>query len=72
MKKDYFWILRVQLEEKILSLLATFPHLIFSPYNVIIQYTQKYDNFYELLYLLYEKFPTLSMHRLIFSVYMHI
>ncbi|KKS96345.1 MAG: hypothetical protein UV73_C0011G0017 [Candidatus Gottesmanbacteria bacterium GW2011_GWA2_43_14] len=71
MKKDYFWVLRVQLEEKILSVLSTFPHLIFSPYNVMIEYTQKYANFYELLYFLYEKFPTLAMQRLIFSAYMH-
>lgn len=70
MKYDYFWTLRVGLEEKVLSILAMIPHLIFSPYNVIITLTQKYDNFYELLYLLSEQFPTLVMQRLMFSGYM--
>lgn len=70
MKYDYFWALRVGLEEKVLSILAMMPHLIFSPYNVIITLTQKYDNFYELLYLLSEQFPTLAMQRLMFSGYL--
>jgi len=70
MKYDYFWTLRVQLEEKVLSVLAMMPHLVFSPYNVIVGLTQKYENFYELLYLLSEQFPTLAMQRLMFSGYM--
>ncbi len=70
MKKDYFWTLRVHLERMILAQLSLFPHLIFSPYNVIVSLTQEYDNFYELLYLLSEQFPTLVMQRLMFSGYM--
>jgi hypothetical protein len=70
MKYDYFWTLRVSLEEKVLSVLAMMPHLVFSPYNVIVGLTQKYENFYELLYLLSEQFPTLAMQRLMFSGYM--
>ena len=70
MKKDYFWILRVRLEQTLLASLTLFPHLIYSPYNVIYKLTEKYENFYELLYLLYEQFPTLAVQRLILSAYM--
>lgn len=70
MKFDYFWSLRVHLEEKVLLTINNFPHLIYSPYNVIFTLTQKYDNFYELIYLLSEQFPTLTMQRLIFSGFM--
>lgn len=70
MKHEYFWTLRVQLEEKLLNTLANLPHLIYSPYNVIVELTKKYDNFYELIYLLSESFPTLVMQRLMFSCYM--
>ncbi|OGF99994.1 hypothetical protein A2Y99_01600 [Candidatus Gottesmanbacteria bacterium RBG_13_37_7] len=69
-KYDYFWTLRVELEKTILNTLAVFPHLVFSPYNVIVELTRKYENFYELLYLLAEDFPTLAMQRLMFSGYM--
>lgn len=70
MKHDYFWSLRVQLEEKVLTTINNFPHLIYSPYNIIYSLTQKYDNFYELIYILSEQFPTLAMQRLMFSGYM--
>ena len=70
MKYDYFWSLRVALEEKVLLTLDNLPHLIYSPYNVIFNLTQKYDNFYELIYLLSEHFPTLTMQRLMFSGFM--
>lgn len=72
MKHDYFWIMRVQLEEQILAILDLLPNLIFSPYNVIVKLTQQYENFYDLLYLLSEDFPTLAMQRLIFSGFMMI
>lgn len=69
-KKEYFLYLRVQLEKEILNLIDTFPHFIFSPYNVIAKLSNKYDAFPELLYILSEQFPTLVMQRLMFSGYL--
>lgn len=69
---EKFWRLRVNTEKQILDKLELFPHLIFSPYNLIVKYTQKYENFYELIYLLSERFPTLSMQRLLFSAYLYV
>jgi len=69
-KKDFFWILRLQLEKQVLATLENFPHLIFSPFNVIVNLTQKYDNFSELLYLLSDQFPTLVIQRLMFGGYL--
>lgn len=68
--KEEFWRLRVNMEKQVLQNLGLFPHLIFSPYNLIVKYTQKYENFYELIYLLSERFPTLAMQRLLFSAYL--
>jgi len=70
MKKDIFWDIRVDLEKEVLNSLSLFPNLIFSPLNVIINLTRRYDNFFELIYLLSENFPTLSMQRLMFSSYL--
>lgn len=65
-----YWELRIRQEKYILSLLAVLPNLIFSPYNVIVPLTKKYDNFPALLHLLSEHFPTYAMQRMIFSGYM--
>lgn len=71
-KKEYFLSLRVQLEKTMLSSLQSGPVLIFSPYNMIIEFTQKYDDFYEFLYIISHFFPTLAMQRLMFSGFMMI
>lgn len=70
MKKDSFWTMRVGMEKLTLSSLTLFPHLIFSPINMVINLTEKYPTFSELLYLLCEHFPTYAMHRMIFSGYL--
>ncbi len=70
MKMDAFWTMRVGMEKLTLSSLALFPHLIFSPINMVIRLTEKYPLFSELLYLLCEHFPTYAMHRMIFSGYL--
>lgn len=69
-KTDQYVVMRVGLEELILSTLPLFPNLIFSPINVVLRLTVKYPRFSELLYLLSEDFPTLVMQRTIFSAYM--
>jgi hypothetical protein len=69
-KTEQFWTTRVQIEKNILNMLHVFPHLIYSPYNVIARLIGTDDRFDEILYLLSEHFPTLSMHRLMFSTFM--
>ena len=71
-KSDPFWILRIHLEKHILSKLDELPSLIFSPINIVYRLTSKYPDFGELIYLLSEDFPTLSMHRLLLSGYMRV
>ncbi|PIY72129.1 hypothetical protein COY87_02585 [Candidatus Roizmanbacteria bacterium CG_4_10_14_0_8_um_filter_33_9] len=71
-KREYFLTMRVQLEKLVLASLPLFPHLIFSPINVALPLGQKYPNFSELLYLLCDDFPVLSMQKLIFSGYMKV
>lgn len=70
MRLDSFWTMRVGMEKLTLFSLTLFPHLIFSPINLVIEYTEKYPTFSELLYLLCEHFPTYAMHRMIFSGYL--
>jgi len=69
-KQEIFLTMRVQLEKLVLISLPLFPHLIFSPINVALPLGQKYPHFSELLYLLCDDFPVLSMQKLIFSGYM--
>ncbi len=70
LKKDSFWVMRVGMERLMLTSLRLFPELIFSPINVVLKLVQQYEDFPEVLYLITEKFPTLAMHRMIFSGYM--
>jgi hypothetical protein len=70
MKEERFWTTRVQIEKNILNTLTVFPSLIYSPFNVIARFIGDDERFYEFLYLLSENFPTLSMHRLLFSGFM--
>lgn len=66
-KKDEYWVVRLGIEKIILQSLEFFPKLISSSFNQVIELTKKYPNFDELVYLLIEKFPTLSVQRLMFS-----
>jgi hypothetical protein len=70
MKKEEFLIMRLGMERLILASLDSFPNLVFSPINVVLNLTSKYPTFPELLYLLSEHFPTYSMQRMIFTGYM--
>lgn len=70
LKKDEFWVLRVGVEKMILSYLSLFPHLIFSPINIVLKFTSKYDDFPDFIYLISEHFPTYAMHRMLFSAFM--
>ncbi len=71
MKTASFWELRITIEKFILNALPVLPHIVFSPINVVIDLTKKYDNFPDLLYLLSEHFPTYAVQRMMFSGYMH-
>lgn len=71
MKRTSFWELRIALEKIILTALPVMPHLVFSPVNVVIELTQKYQDFPDLLYLLSEHFPTYAVQRMMFSGYMY-
>lgn len=70
MKREAFLHLRVWCEELVLADIQNLPQHIFSPINVILQYTGKYTNFPDLLYLLTEHFPTYAVQRMIFSGFM--
>lgn len=70
LKREEYWTMRVQFEKNILNTLAVFPHLIYSPYNVIAKLFGDDEKFFELLYLLSQHFPTLAMQRLIFSEFL--
>lgn len=71
MKTSSFWELRIAIEKFILNALPIMPNIVFSPINVVIDLTKKYDNFPDLLYLLSEHFPTYAVQRMMFSGYMH-
>lgn len=71
MKTGSFWELRIAVEKFILNALPVMPHIVFSPINVVIDLTKKYDTFPDLLYLLSEHFPTYAVQRMMFSGYMH-
>lgn len=71
MKTTPFWELRIAVEKFILNVLPIMPHIVFSPINVVIDLTQKYEDFPDLLYLLSEHFPTYAVQRMMFSGYMH-
>lgn len=71
-KKDEFWVVRLGIEKIILQSLEFFPKLISSSFNQVISLTKKYPNFDELIYLLFEKFPTLSVQRLMFSGFLRV
>lgn len=70
MKKEEFLILRVGIEKLILSTLPLIPEKIVSPINIFYKLTEKYEDFPELLYLMYEHFPTLAVQKMIFSGFM--
>lgn len=70
MKTDDFWQLRVRVEETILTDLHNLPDVIFSPINIVLRLTGKYDQFPDLLFLLAEHFPTYAVQRMIFSGFM--
>jgi hypothetical protein len=70
LKSERFLVARVDIERMLLTYLSLFPHLIFSPINVVLKLTSQYENFPELLYLLSEHFPTFTVQRLMFSGYM--
>ncbi len=71
MKTTSYWELRIMIEKFILNALPLMPHIVFSPINVVIDLTKKYDEFPDLLYLLSEHFPTYAVQRMMFSGYMH-
>lgn len=66
---DYL-VFRVEAEKMILQILPLLPEVVFSPINVFLEKTTRYDNYGELLYLLGELFPSLSMRKALFSVYL--
>lgn len=70
LKQERVLLARVTLERLLLSYIGLFPSLVFSPINVVLELTSKYNNFPELLYLLSEHFPTFAVQRMMFSGYM--
>ncbi len=69
-KTEKYLILRVGIEKLILSSLPLLPEKIISPINVYYRLAQKYQEFPELLYLLYDHFPTLAVQKMLFSGFM--
>jgi hypothetical protein len=70
MHEDLFWIIRLEIEKILLNYLRVFPHIIFSPINVVLELSKKYPHFPDLIYLLSEHFPTYAVQRMMFSMYM--
>ncbi|MEO6508719.1 MAG: hypothetical protein ABIO02_02090 [Patescibacteria group bacterium] len=70
MKQERFLMARLTTEKLLLSYIGLLPGLIFSPINVVLDLTSKYQTFPELLYLLSEHFPTYAVQRMMFSGYM--
>jgi hypothetical protein len=70
MRKDEYVLVRLEIEKIILRFLTLLPELIFSPVNLVIEMTKKYEDYPDLLYLLSEHFPTTVVQRLMFSGYM--
>ena len=70
MKSEKYLILRVGIEKVMLSTLPLLPEKIVSPINVFYDLTEKYEDFPELLYLMYEHFPTLAVQKMMFSGFM--
>ena len=70
MKTERHLILRVGIEKLILSSLPLLPEKIVSPINVFYNLTIKYEEFPELLYLMYEHFPTYAVQKMMFAGFM--
>jgi len=66
-KTERFLYFRVEMEKIIVSKLDLLPQKIESPINIVLELTQKYPTFAELLHLLSDQFPTTAMHRYLFS-----
>lgn len=69
-KQTDYLVLRVETERIILRSLPLLPEIIFSPINVFLEKTTHSTNYGELLYLLCELFPQLSVQKALFSAYM--
>lgn len=70
MKTEKYLILRVGIEKLIHSSLTLLPEKIISPINIFYKLTEKYEEFPELLYLMYEYFPTYAVQKMMFSGFM--
>lgn len=70
LKNPDFLGLRIEVERNILNTIDLLPNIIFSPINIVLQYTSRNPDFPDLLYLLSEHFPTYAVQRMLFSGYM--
>lgn len=70
MKQEEFLILRVGIEKLILSSLTFIPDKIVSPINMFYKLNERYKDFPDLLYLMYEHFPTFAVQKMMFSGFM--
>lgn len=66
-KTERFLYFRVEMEKTVVAKLELLPQKIESPINVVLELTQKYPCFSELLHLLSDQFPTTAMQRFMFS-----
>ena len=66
-KTERFLYFRVEMEKTVVAKLNLLPQKIESPINVVLELTQKYPGFSELLHLLSDQFPTTAMQRFLFS-----
>lgn len=66
-KDERLLFFRVKLEKMILSAIDMVGNPLFSPINVVLQLTNKYENFSDLVYLLADEFPSHAVKRLLFS-----
>ena len=70
LKTESFWTLRIGIEEMALYYISILPNPLLSSINTFYELTKKYPNFTDLLYLMSESFPVLTIHRLLFSGYL--
>ncbi len=69
-KEEEYLFFRLTLEKLFLLKMNLLFNFIHSPINVVIPLVREYPHYDELLYLLLDHFPTFSMQKLLFSLYL--
>jgi len=69
-KEENYLFFRLAVEKLFLLKEQLLPNFMYSPINVVLPLVQKYPHYDELLYLLLDYFPTFTVQKLIFGLYL--